>query len=124
MKTVLLTDDNEDIIELLELILRNAGYKLITAADGREAVATCLAQQPDLVLMDLRMPGMDGFEAVATLRKQGFKRPIVVLTASESEEDRARAEAAGCDAYVLKTLDMSGLERLLDRFLTDGGGAI
>jgi CheY-like chemotaxis protein len=122
MKTVLLTDDDPEIVELIRLVLRNAGYRLAQARDGNEAVEIALRDKPDLVLMDLKMPGMGGFEAVTSLRQQGFKNPIVVLTASESEEDRKHARAAGCDAYVLKTLDMGGLERVLDRFLAESGG--
>lgn len=124
MKTVLLTDDNEDMIELVKLVLANAGYNLITAKDGNEAVDICLTQSPDLVLMDLRMPELDGFSATKLLREKGFTSPIVVLTASESEEDRHKAEQAGCDGYILKTLDMNGVESMIDSFLQTGGGSL
>ena len=120
MKTVLLTDDNVDIIELVKLVLAKSGYNLVTAKDGIEAVDICLSQTPDLVLMDLRMPNMDGFIATRTLREKGFSNPIVILTASESEEDRKQAEAAGCDGYILKTMDMHGVEATLDSFLRKG----
>ena len=121
MKTVLLTDDNPDIIELVQLILANSGYRLITANDGFEAVNVSLSQQPDLVLMDIGMPGMDGFTATRTLREKGFSNPIVVLTASESDADRQEAEQAGCDAYILKTLEMKDMVATIDRFLHTGG---
>ena len=121
MKTVLLTDDNVDIIELVKLVLSKSGYNLITAKDGIEAVDICLSQTPDLVLMDLRMPNMDGFIATRTLREKGFSNPIVILTASESDEDRKQAVAAGCDGYILKTMDMHGVEATIDSFLRDGG---
>ena len=124
MKTVLLTDDNPDIIELVQLILANSGYKLVVANDGVEAVNICLSQVPDLVLMDLKMPNMDGFAATRTLREKGFSNPIVVLTASESPEDKKAAEQAGCDAYILKTLEMKEVEDTLDRFLHSGGGEL
>jgi CheY-like chemotaxis protein len=124
MKTVLLTDDNEDIVELVQLVLKNSGYKLITASDGAKAVEVCLKQKPDLVLMDLNMPNMNGIEATKSLRKQGFVNPIVVLTSSESAEDRARARAAGCNEYLLKTLEMSGVENMLNRYLSEAGGGI
>ncbi len=122
MKTVLLTDDNEDIIELVSLVLANAGYSLITAADGLEAVDICLEQSPALVLMDLNMPGMNGIDAIKTLREKGYDNPIVVLTASDSEQDREMAEQAGCNEYVLKTMEMTGLESILDHYLTEAGG--
>ena len=122
MKKVLLTDDSPDMIELLQLVLANAGYQLLTASDGAKAVEMCLASRPDLVLMDLKMPTLNGFEATRELRSRGFKNPIVVLTGSESEEDRRRAEEAGCDGYIIKTLDMDNVEKEIDRFLADAGG--
>jgi CheY-like chemotaxis protein len=124
MKTVLLTDDNEDIVELVQLILKNSGYKLLTARDGNEAVEVSLAQKPDLVLMDLKMPKMNGIDATRTLRSKGFTNPIVVLTASESADDRKSAEQAGCNGYILKTLDMQGVESTLDKFLQKGGSKL
>jgi CheY-like chemotaxis protein len=122
MKTILLTEDNQDMIDLVELILRDSGYKLILAHDGIEAVNTCLEQQPDLVLMDLRMPNMDGFHATMILRDKGFTKPIVVLTGSESEQDRKRAKEVGCNEYILKTLEMSDLEDVIDRYLYKAEG--
>jgi CheY-like chemotaxis protein len=124
MKTVLLTDDNEDIVELVQLILKNSGYKLLTARDGNEAVEVSLAQKPDLVLMDLKMPKMNGIDATRILRSKGFTNPIVVLTASESADDRKSAEQAGCNGYILKTLDMQGVESTLDKFLQKGGSKL
>lgn len=121
MKTVLLTDDNEDIVEIVKLVLANAGYNLIFASDGIEAVEICLSQSPDLVLMDLKMPKMNGFDATKTLREKGFSNPIVVLTASELDEDRQKAEEVGCNGYILKTLDMQGVESMIDSFLQEGG---
>ena len=123
MKTVLLADDNEDIIELVQLVLKNSGYKLITARDGVEAIDVCMSQKPDLVLMDLKMPKMDGFEATRTLRAKGFTNPIVVLTASESAEDKKKAQAAGINGYILKTMEMKDVETTIDRFLHRGGAA-
>jgi two-component system OmpR family response regulator len=122
MKTVLLTDDNEDIIELVELILAKSGYNLKVAHGGKEALKICTDTPPDLVLMDLRMTDMDGFTVIKTLRDNGFKNPIIVLTGSESAEDKKRAFAAGCDDYIIKTMEMRDLEHTIDRFLQKGGG--
>lgn len=122
MKTVLLTDDNPDIVELVQLVLANAGYRLLTAADGRQAVDLCLKESPDLVLMDLNMPTMNGFDATRQLRKQGFAKPIIVLTASTSEDDRLKAAEAGCNDYILKTLEMRDVERIIDHHLAEIGG--
>ena len=122
MKTVLLTDDNEDIIELVKLVLANAGYQLDTATDGKQAVARCLGNPPDLVLMDLNMPSLNGFDATRELRARGFKKPIVMLTASESDANRKSAKEVGCDAYILKTLNMDDVEKVIDHYLVDSGG--
>ncbi|MBF8268469.1 MAG: putative transcriptional regulatory protein TcrX [Gammaproteobacteria bacterium] len=121
MQTVLLTDDNEYIVELVQLILKNSGYNLLIARDGVEAVDICLKQKPDLVLMDLNMPNMNGFDATRTLRAKGFTNPIIALTASELAEDRHKAEQAGFSGYILKTMDMKEVESKIDSFLQRGG---
>lgn len=122
MKTVLLTDDNEDIIELVQLILKKSGYDLKIAHGGKEALNICRDIKPDLVLMDLRMPDIDGFTVTKALRGSGFINPIVVLTGSESAEDRVKAFDAGCDAYIVKTMEMRDLEFTIDSYLQKGGG--
>jgi len=124
MKTVLLVDDNEDIIELVQLILSRSGYRLMVAKGGEEALKMCRELSPDLVVMDLKMPDRDGFSVTRTLRSEGFTRPVVVLTGSESDEDRKRAFEAGCDDYIIKTLEMRDLEKVIDRFLHQGSGGL
>ena len=122
MKTVLLTDDNEDIIELVQLTLAKSGYKLKIAHGGKEALNICREAPPDLILMDLRMPDIDGFTVTKALRGTGFNNPIIVLTGSESSEDRQKAFAAGCDDYLVKTMEMRELEFMIDSHLQKGGG--
>jgi CheY-like chemotaxis protein len=117
MKTVLLTDDNPDIIELVQLILSNAGYKLITAKDGNTAIRICQESCPDLVILDLKMPDIDGIAVIKILREDGFDKPIIVLTASESEKDKEDAYAAGCNNFILKTMEMRDLEHAIDLML-------
>ena len=117
MKTVLLTDDNEDIIELIKLILKDTGYQLATAADGNQAVAYCLENDPDVVLMDLKMPNLDGIAAIKKLRAEGFTSPIIVLTASDTAGDKKKALAAGADEYIVKTMNMDGVDSALWRYL-------
>ncbi|MDZ7735822.1 MAG: response regulator [Gammaproteobacteria bacterium] len=119
MKTVLYADDNLEIIELVKVLIERAGYQLLTARDGNEAVQVSLEENPDLVLMDINMPGMDGLSAVRQLRDDGFNNPVIMLTASESEEDRESAIDAGSDEYVLKTIDMGDVEIVLSRYLSD-----
>jgi CheY-like chemotaxis protein len=124
MKTILLTEDNQDMVDLMQVILKDSGYNMITASDGIEAVRVCLEQSPDLVLMDLNMPNMDGFHATMVLRDKGFKNPIVVLTGSESEEDRKKAAEVGCNEYILKTLEMSDVERVIDHYLYEADSSL
>ena len=117
MKTILYADDNQDMIDLIQLILKDSAYKLITSNGGIEAVKTCLEETPDLVLMDLNMPDMNGFDATRVLRDKGFSNPIVVLTGSESEDDRKKAQEVGCNEYILKTLEMEDVEKTIDHYL-------
>ncbi len=114
MNTILLTDDDEDIIELVQLKLADSDYRLITARDGQEAVQTCLEHSPDLVLMDIEMPNMNGFDAARTLRSKGFTNPIIILTASDSEEDRKTADELGCNGFILKTEDLPNVRSMID----------
>ncbi len=122
MKKVLYVDDDQEMIEIVKIVLANSGYELLTTVQGEKAVDICEREQPDLVLMDLNMPGLDGFAATQKLREQGFSNPIIALSASESDSDRQKARQAGCNDYVLKTLDMQGLENTIDTFIAEAGG--
>jgi len=84
----------------------------------------CLEKTPDLVLMDINMPGMNGFEVTKKLRSSGFNNPIVVLTASESDDDRKQAKAAGCTDYILKTVDMRNVRSIIDQYIGEVGKLI
>jgi len=112
------------MIELVKLRLENSEYKLLTAGNGDDAIEVCLEKQPDLVLMDINMPGLDGFAATRQLRDKGFQAPIIVLTGSEEEDDRKQAMAAGCTDYVLKTLDMDNVEDIIDHYIGKAGEII
>jgi CheY-like chemotaxis protein len=122
MKTVLYVDDNEEMVELVNIVLKNSGYHIISLTNGQATLDYCVNDTPDLVLMDLNMPGIDGFETTRRLREQGFSNPIVVFTASETEEDREKALAAGSNDYLVKDMEMRGLEKIIDRYLVDAGG--
>jgi len=122
MKKVLIVDDSEDMLEVGRIVLANSGYQIMTASSGEEAVAICSNEQLDLVLMDLNMPDLDGFASIQLLRDSGYNNPVIILTASENEEDRAKAKAIGCVDYVLKTLDMSDIESVIDRHIAEAGG--
>jgi PAS domain S-box-containing protein len=117
--TVLVVDDRRDIRFIVQSLIEKAGGKVMTAANGLEAVNLllshdpALAQEIDLVLMDMQMPIMDGYTAVAKLREGGFRKPIIALTANAMKEDRDRCLECGCDDYATKPLDGPTLIRRL-----------
>jgi CheY-like chemotaxis protein len=122
MKKVLYVDDSEETLEVIQIILAKSGYQILTASSGKQAVEVCSKEQPDLVLMDINMPDLDGFASIQLLRSSGYNNPVIMLTASENEEDRAKAKAIGCVDYILKTLDMRDIESVIDRYIADAGG--
>ena len=89
--SVLVCDDDEDMLALVEYYLHRAGYGIVIATNGNDAVAKTVAYEPDIVLMDCNLPGLSGIEAVTKLRQRGYERPVIALTASKlSEEDQQR----------------------------------
>ena len=93
---VLVAEDNEDIRELVSHQLRRMGVRVVVAEDGRRAVDVAMAERPGLVLMDMDMPVMSGFDAVAALRAQGYAGPIYALTAYQDGPEAERALSSGC----------------------------
>jgi CheY-like chemotaxis protein len=108
---VLLVEDNELNREMLTRRLRRAGLEVVTAADGREALARMQEQQPAVVLMDMSLPVLDGWTACRMAREDEQLRhiPIIALTAHAMEEDRVKAMKAGCDDYATKPVDFPAL---------------
>jgi two-component system cell cycle response regulator DivK len=113
--TVLVAEDSEDTRKVLSLELRHRGCRVLTAADGREAVETALAQRPDLILMDLNLPLLDGLAAAEQIRAHGELDavPIIAVTAYDTYGIREAALEAGCQEYLLKPLEKGALERAL-----------
>lgn len=124
MKTVLYVDDNDEIIEIVNIVLSKASYNLVSENNSGNAIKVCLEKNPDLVLMDINMPGINGIEISKQLREKGFKNPIIILTASESASDKQKAKAAGCTDYVLKTVDMQNVGQIIDRYIGEAGEII
>jgi CheY-like chemotaxis protein len=112
---ILVVDDNADAAESLALLLRLHGHDVRLAPDGPAALALLKESAPDVVLLDLGLPGMDGHEVGRRLRRQpGCERTrVVALTGSESDEDRLQAREAGFDAYLVKPVDLEDLDRIL-----------
>lgn len=103
-ETVLLVDDNEDSRAIVATILQHHGYRVLQAADGPEGVRLAREGRPDVVLMDVGLPRMDGWTAVARLREDPATAavPVLMFTARGLEADRARARRLGCAGYLLK----------------------
>jgi|DewCreStandDraft_4_1066084.scaffolds.fasta_scaffold327945_1 CheY-like chemotaxis protein len=120
MKRILIADDKPTGRELVRTILENDGYEVYEAADGVEAIEQARQVRPDLMILDLHMPKLDGFTTVAALRRdaQFASTPILALTASAMMGDRERALGAGFTGYVTKPIRVAALraevERLLD----------
>jgi CheY-like chemotaxis protein len=104
---ILVIDDNKDNLELIAYLLRAHGYSPRVASGGAEGVRMAVQQPPDLILLDIRMPGMDGYEVVAALRPQPALQHtrIVAVTASAMVEDRKRIDDSDFDGYIQKPID-------------------
>jgi DNA-binding response OmpR family regulator len=102
--TVLVADDDEDILELVSFRLERAGYEVLTARDGADALATAQERQPDLAVLDVMMPGLNGYEVTQRLRADDATRdiPVILLTARVQEADVNRGFEAGADDYLRK----------------------
>ena len=111
-KKILLVDDAETILMMERMILNKAGYELITAKDGQEAVTKASAERPDLILMDVVMPKMSGFEACKQLRSQDATKaiPIIMVTTRGEAESVESGFQSGCSDYITKPIN--GLEVL------------
>jgi two-component system, cell cycle response regulator len=119
MKKVLVADDKATSRELLRTVLETAGYTISEASDGIEALRYTREIAPDLIILDLHMPGVDGFGVVKELRGDGrfAATPIMALTASAMQGDRERAMAAGFDSYVSKPIPLATLREEVERLL-------
>jgi two-component system cell cycle response regulator DivK len=113
MKTVLVVDDDDQNRKLFRLVLGRAGYAVIEAATGAQGIAQARAHRPDLILMDVRLPDIDGLEA--TRRIKGDPRtsgiPVVAVSAFAMKEDAERAQRAGCVSYLTKPVDLETFRR-------------
>ncbi len=119
MKRILVADDKATSRELVRTVLERCGYEVVEAADGAEAVELARATQPDLVLLDLHMPVLDGFAAMKQLRSEpSFQAtPVVALTASAMGGDRDMAIAAGFTAYITKPIRLEALRGEVERLI-------
>ena len=122
MARILLVEDNEMNRDMLSRRLERRGYEVIVAIDGEEGVARAKADAPDVVLMDLSLPGIDGWEATRQLKAADETRsiPVLALTAHAMAGDREKALAAGCDDFDTKPVDLPRLVDKIDALLGEG----
>ena len=106
MATILIVEDNPDNMTLTVLLLESAGHAVLSAVDAEAGLTLAREQQPDLILMDIQLPGMDGLEATALLKGDELTRaiPVIALTALAMKGDEERIRAAGCDGYIAKPM--------------------
>ncbi|WP_268796955.1 response regulator [Pseudomonas huanghezhanensis] len=119
MAQILIVEDNAANMRLACLLLNNAGHDVLCAADAETGLALARELQPQLVLMDLQLPGMDGLAATSLLKKDARTAaiPVVALTAMAMKEDEEKTRLAGCDAYIVKPLRYQELYRVIDTLL-------
>lgn len=119
MSRILIVEDNAANRALLQAVLKPAGHELLLAEDGRAGVETALREKPDLILMDVMLPVMDGYEATHLIKQNPMTRhiPIVAITANDDPSERERALDAGCDGYITKPIDTQLLPNQVRLFL-------
>lgn len=117
-RTILVVDDFADARDFMKLIIESYGYNVLEAADGLEAIESLRDQFPDLILMDIAMPRMDGLTATKNIRtiKRGTRVPIIAVTA-HGKEFHTKAIAAGCNAVIEKPVDFDSLETVIRQYL-------
>ena len=123
MARILVVDDERDYAATVAQCLSSHGYEVITACDGGGAIEAAMADRPDLILMNVQMPGMDGDRVSGLLRELGFRAPILVLTGDATDEVRARCLNSGCDAVLEKPIGTAELLEAIAAALKVRAGA-
>jgi two-component system cell cycle response regulator DivK len=121
MSLVLIVEDNEKNMKLVRDVLQVKGYETMEAGSGEDGLAMAAARKPDLVLMDIQLPGMNGIEALRALRADPAtaRIPVIAVTASVMQHDRTHITEAGFDAYLGKPLDLKEFLATVKRVLED-----
>jgi len=119
MARILVVEDNPANMKLTSLILHSAEHTVLPAVDAETGLRLALAEQPDLILMDIQLPGMDGLAATAILKQDPATSsiPIVALSALAMKADEERSQTAGCDAYIIKPLRYKELYAVMERLM-------
>ena len=119
MKKILVVEDNKDNMYLITFILRGNGYEVIEAKNGEQGIKLAIKEKPALIIMDIQLPGIDGFEASRRIResKEGREIPIISLTSHAQTGDLEKALAAGFAAYIEKPIHAETFMASLEKFL-------
>ncbi len=122
MKTILIVEDNEKNMKLVRDILRHNGYATLEATTGGEGVRLATAEAPDLVLMDIQLPDIDGIEALRLIRTNAALDavPVIAVSASVMPDDQQKIVTSGFDAFVTKPINLKQFLDTVKRFLADG----
>ena len=122
MTKILYVEDNDDNIYMITRRLGRKGYEVIVAKDGEEGIAMARSEAPSLILMDLDLPVVDGWEATRRLKASDETRhiPVIAVSAYAMVSDRAQAMTAGCDDFFSKPVDLKGLLKRIESLLPDG----
>ncbi len=118
-KRILIVEDNEANLYLISFILKNSGYEVIEAREGLKGVELAIKEKPDLIIMDIQLPDIDGLEATRLIRasEADTKIPIVALTSYAMTGDREKALAAGCSGYIEKPINPDTFMAELEKYL-------
>lgn len=119
--SILIVDDNQSNLSLMEAVLELEDLEIRTATDAEEAASVLKSFEPNLILMDIQLPGMDGLELTRRLKSDPATQKIIIvaLTAYAMKGDEERALAAGCDGYITKPIDTRTFPKLIDRYWLD-----
>ena len=120
-RRILVVEDNVTNLKLVRDVLTHSGYEVIEATTGEDGVRLAEEAAPDLILMDLQLPGIDGTEALRRIKSSRHEVPVIAVTAFAMDDDRTRAFRSGFDGYVEKPLSMRRLRQQVADFLTLGG---
>jgi CheY-like chemotaxis protein/anti-sigma regulatory factor (Ser/Thr protein kinase) len=115
---VLVVDDNEEVAGTLAILLEARGHDVSIAADGPAAIEAVARKAPEIILLDIGLPGMSGYDVATRLRSSGWTGELIAVSGYGQPQDIARAHASGCDAHLTKPIDIAALDRVLDHWNT------
>lgn len=124
-KTILVVEDNDLNMKLVQALLRRDSYRVLASGNAEKGLDLARSEKPDLILMDLQLPGMDGLSAIRILKKDPLLKqtPIAALTAYAMAEDLEKAREAGCDCYITKPFDIQSFAETIRKLLEEAPSA-